>query len=103
MRAEILLGRVAPHPWLSAPWRCWHELTADRAYVTEGVGGGFGPGRIFSRPQPIGWRVIVAWCRLNRVPDDDLDDHLALIRAMDRAYLDYANRKIDQAVKAALK
>ena len=103
MRAEIALGRVDPSPWLGRAWRCWHELLADRAYITEGIGGGLGPGRIFSRPLPIGWRTVMAWAAHNSVDHDDCADLLACVRAMDRAYLDHAGKLIEIDLRKSLK
>lgn len=104
MRAEINLGRIEPHPWLSAPWRCWHELASDRVWLTEGIGGGLGPIRIFPRPQPLGWSVVTAWAAHEGIlAREDVADLFACVRAMDRVYVAHVNRQIEAELKKMTK
>ena len=59
-------------------WSFFIELSAGR------TGNGFGP-------NPISWGEIEAWMRVKRWPLSD--SHIAILRAMDRAWLEHAARK----------
>ena len=100
----IMASYVAPEPHLLWIWRCWHELSSDRTFTTEGLGGGLGPIRIFSRPQPIGWSRVIAWASYNAVEArEDISDLFACVRAMDRVYLDHVASRLEVDLKKMMK
>lgn len=58
-------------------WSAFADLSAGRGYSERG-------------PMPIGLEAIEAWARLSRVPLEAR--HVAVIRAMDRAWLEDARK-----------
>lgn len=65
-------------------WNFFVEMSDGRS------GSGFGP-------NPISWAEMEAWMRVRRWPLTDA--HISILRAMDRAWLEFADRKASKGDK----
>ncbi len=75
-------------PWAETPWRAWNELNAERGYTLSGFAAPMGAMILKSRPLPIPWSSIQAWCdRAGCDPDDRTEFVVPLVQAMDREFL----------------
>lgn len=102
MVAEILSRRVAPDPQFELPWRAWHALSADRQHTLDGFGHSMGS-RIVSRPQPIPWSAMRAWCGDAGLDADETEQTMTLIVALDGEFLRHRNRRLDDEIRRFLK
>lgn len=91
--------RIAPADWLAGPWQAWHALSAERHHVVEGFAAPMGAVRIYSRPQPIPWSAVQAWCDRAGLEADDREFLVVLVAAMDREYLTWRGEKLARDLK----
>lgn len=71
--------------------------------MPDGIMTGLGVGRICSRPQPIWYPSLVAWCAFEGLPDNEARFVMSCVRALDGYYLSRMNEKITDDMKKLLK
>ncbi|WP_317215499.1 hypothetical protein [Gluconobacter sp. GP1] len=103
IREAALEVRVLPDPWNEMPWRAWHELQHDRAWMTDGIGASMGTISIVSRPGPISWMAIDRWCDVNGVTAEERPYVLDLIRVLDAVFLKDRNSTITQNLQTLIR
>lgn len=89
--------------WAEPAWRAWNELSSERSYVVVGHAVPMGAVIIQSRPCPIPWSAMHAWCDRARYVSIDRDFIVPLIMALDRELIAHWHRqqRASQAVSAA--
>ncbi|MDL2171123.1 MULTISPECIES: hypothetical protein [Asaia] len=103
IREAILASKPALPPSLERPWRGWHDLQHDRAWLTDLVGAAMGKIRGVSRPGGISWQALARWCEANAVSEDDRPWIEDQIRAMDSVFMAYRNRRITEDIEQFMK
>lgn len=80
--------------WADAPWRAWQELSAERQHTVSGYAAPMGAMMITSRPCPIPWTALMAWCdRAGCDTDERQEFILPLVAALDREYIAHWQRQ----------
>lgn len=67
-------------PDIVEAWRCFHDLTGDRALTLGGAG-------------PIPWTAIDAWARRFDITGTGFDELVHLVRAADGVALSHMSKK----------
>jgi len=94
---------VEVFPWVASPWRAWRELFAERDHTVEGVMVGMGAGRIVSRPCPIRYQALLAWCHFERLSVDEAHFVMSCVRSLDSYYVNRTNKSITENLNKLLK
>jgi hypothetical protein len=81
-------------PWADAPWRAWNELSSERQHTVSGYAAPMGAMMLASKPEPIPWSAVLAWCERTGCDDDERTEFIQpLIAALDREYIEHCRRQ----------
>lgn len=87
--------------WAEPAWRAWNELSSERAYAVVGYSVPMGAMLIQSRPCPIPWSAMHAWCDRARCAQIDREFIVPLVMALDRELIAHWQRQQKAAQNAA--